>query len=462
MLTPENDDVKVVAQKPTQNPVKAGVNEEGKLTTVEITATKVHTKQDIVNLTPWVEDVSSRSLNAILAASTGSAVSTTYFNTITAKDSIQAAVSENISSAYQQYCCIKEFPIYLDGEIEPSIEAGSKITTVSGSGTVIGAFPPSVADYLIIPMGYNKPSLFKVDSVKPASIWNGAHDIEFSMVETVLGETTQQLERKTAVTLNYIRSNHRLGYKYLLTDDEVKEQLDNEALVKQLEYQYENQFFNRDNDLFLVEVDGLTTMLDSELQNFVASSFSGMPNAYSDGTYRAEKPTVLSLLLEGKSKDAFPSCMAYARYMISNPRTDNPRLYGLLHANIGFLMIQKATLTKDIPMEHLEEFHVEYGGMSEGKFVSIKEIYKSKEDADKYRYIPDVAKNDTYIFSHSFYANKVPANFMEEVLLQYLTNGTCDRKMLYSVVARLETFNELEQYYLLPVIILLLRLAKDY
>ncbi len=425
----------------------------------EVKEHEVLSKEMVQNKRPWFDDLTNDMYKESITEINGSRIHVDYFNMMTADDSISSGTSKLISSVHREYLNIKDYPIFLDGELDTNTSAREQKTDTQSVAIISGVLPPQTGDYFAYSTGINRESVFKVTRVKPLSIYSDrAYEIGYQMEEAVKGELYVDLCNKTTRRLNYMRESHQMGTKYLLTDEEVLNELNDKMLGDTLFRQYVSEYYHQDLKVFAVKT-SRGWHADMIIQNFLAKIEKCPSDMYTYPEYEQTETlqTVFDVIMYC-DKGMMMNVMNKVYYYHLYGGTDIGHIHPVLASPITSMPFQKSSRMMDIRKPNVVESVIHQAGASVLSELTIDSIF---DDAylSEIREFPNVLQNETYLLSEHFYSGS-SGNLMEELIVDAINRRPVDRLKLMKLVGSLPNLEHEERFFITPFIIALIKLMR--
>lgn len=411
----------------------------GKATTVVdpvLPDRKLHNDADLKTSVLFNKD---NDLVSIIRYVDGNKWTVAYFQQIREINTEPRQPDINIPPSELSYNRINSLDIYLDGGIEQN-----DANDITGTATINAGFMPSIGDPFIATLSGGREAIFTITSYsKKIYSLHDTYIVEFKLYMFLdrNGEFYRDLLLKTMKEYHYDK-DHILdkGTPIILSSD-YKNKLDLKQTRLNLIKYYFNRFYDTEKSVIKLPtvVSVSSTYLDTLLIDFIYKTIG-----YTD----------------------YPHACKLTRYDIGYI-TDNSIYDLLLNRDIDNLPFVNKALgykladyTASMPVaRHIRWLGVNYivDNVTQDNEVTMDD--KVLENTVTGIYTPPLGdEKGGYIFSSYFYNNDVDnCGIVEKILLQYLRKEAVDVDMLNTVVSEYRYWNNVEQFYLIPIVVLVMQ-----
>ena len=399
----------------------------------------------------------------------GSWIIKSYYSQIVSEHNDLREIDPGQSSIYQQYQCIKNLELRLTNALSSSYDTQNAISSASGTATIYPFLVPNVSDYFISNTFDNKDALFKITNVERV-VYNrdSLYSIEFIMV----GYTDQQ----TTLINNLISKTNREYYFYkdrltnglypFVTTNESKLIKDSHLIRKDLIKYYFKTFFNRRYYTFCLPGQ-IKTIYDNYILNFLlkiiesteAEEYNLIRELPEDYNFHLKEKTVLDILLERNELElGFINrhmTIINTKKMISPATT-----HGFYYNPIDYFVYPKnpdnSSIIENKP-DILEgpDLDIQKTNNSLNTQLDYSELSFIKNNIT-YAIVSEIDFNSSYIFSDNFYNLNGDLSAIEILCKDYILKQSLSVDIINHILKNIKTFNKMEQFYYIPIMILLL------
>ena len=437
-------------------------NEIGDKINLTKTATphKIVSSENVLNKRPWDLSLSKDMFTNASIALQGSRESVTYISMVKHDGMLPSGDSAAVANSHREYIEIKDYPIYLDGDgFTADTDAINKETETVSSMNIGGVLPPTEGDYFVMKTDYTRYSLFEILRVKPLSIQEGtAYAVEYQMAEVSLGELYEIVKAKITRRLSYVRKNHMLGVKYLLTDEEITQALESDIAEDNLLQEYLSEFYDEDLKVFAIpSILGFHT--DMIIQGFL-SQIAKCPDdmfTYPEYAETAKFKTIFDVMLS-RMPIQMPNVLTKVYYYpLINP-CNVVRVQPVLSSPVTTMPFQKSSrmMEAGIPTP-VRELRGAYLGATQTE-IGISDIFAA-ESSNLTTYFPDVLNNETYILSADFYSD-TGGSLLELLLYKVINSHIISSADVMTLVSQRVNLTKEERFFIVPFIIYLVKVLK--
>lgn len=428
---------------------------------------------------------------ALITHVQGSPYSVTYFRQVLSEDSGLSGTGAGITTSYQQYCRIFDMVLMVTSELSYSQATDTKDGTYTGSATVYPFLIPNEGDQFIGELGNGKRGIFEITSTRRLSVYKQTcHDVEFKLVRDATEVTVLELERKTIQTFYYDKSFLDHGQNPLLFEEEYE--LINTlrrqyvALVKR----YIGMFFSREFSTILVGGQTETTydpkmvrFLQHMLSVYEAPEMAYIRSLNTDCDPGLDTTSMWDALIQ---RNPSVVSQAYTRVgtvsvlnFSNNPMLESIRYSGISRVVYPFDMLTSIDMSHSYrpmtPTSQLDSIDrsmvMDNGdfkpiGTLDIEFLIDEQPLSGFDNEDvvhpvsKILYHP-IGPDGFYVLSGYFYRNNQSdierQSQLESQIHNFLNNRAIDIQVIRKLVDSINDMKPLEQFYLTPLILLLIR-----
>jgi len=354
-----------------------------------------------------------------------------YFNQILSVNSEQLMPDVNTSESILKYNRIDKLDIML----ESGLPQGG-VNDLVGTGIINAGFIPFYGDAFSATIAGGRIGLFVITSVKKE--YYNTHDIyliEFKL-HSFIEESPEIYNDLVYKTVNvYVYDKEAIGtYSTpVLTAKDYKKLLDLKKEPSKIIKHYINLFFNKDKK-FLTLPTELSTYIDQLVSDafFKIVSVNDHPDVASISRVKnnISSTTIWDALLNGDI-ELLETCNMNLYFALNNAeRTSSVKL--LSYLGVEFLITENLAAVRSDP------------AVIENTLTKTVEI--------------PVQRDGNYIFPVEFYTQDATytCSKFETLVLEYLRGETPNRDLLEEVLSEYKYWNYLDQYQLLPILLIII------
>lgn len=395
-----------------------------------------------------------------------------YYQQVMDKDSEASYQQLERHSVYQQYYQIVDFELKVTGALSQSQNDRGTEFEVTGEATLYPGIVPNKGDMFIADVGDGRDAIFAVtDSRRLTILKQSCYQIQYRLVSYVTPKRRQDLVNKTIETYHFVKSRLDRNQSPFLIENEHQAQLSLEDQFKQLLNQYFGTFY--DLKIRSIKVPGQTALThDPFLVKALLSILNHQDHAFIPKTkqYQAQIAgyptplTVWDVLLNHQLSQLY--CVNEKLACVGSTYFSRaPQYEGVYFSQIdqivfpidqeytvlGYLNLSQSELKPKDIRYHLEECDLPP--------IEVSEHHDALMDHRPS--IHSVTLDDYYVFSEAFYH---PGEEREQSQLEYLVRQSLQgQPILKSTLLKLSQFTHqwgaLEQFYYIPVLLILIKLA---
>jgi len=439
-----------------------------------------------------VVDSRYQPLKSLLAFVEGASWAVNYYSQILGKDDEVSDLQLSQEAPYQQYRLIKHLELKVTDELSQSQDSQTRTWEVSGGATVYAGVIPNVGDVFIADIGDGKEGIFTIlTSEKKSRLNDAVYTITYRMRSEMDGVHRRDLDEKVVVTQVFVKSNLQHNHATTLVTSEFEQLAKIEAGYKHLVMHYFRDFFNIEHQTLLVP-DQPTKLYDPFLTSGVLSTVdqNEHPLLFRIKVLNVERDPAFKEInlwqcLAQNNVDLLT--MAFYRAGVA-PRgqfNEHPQFNGFYYSGIDSIVypLDKANLkvvdsTRSDVAYYNNGYSCDYvdplvpdrvvGGST--RSLSLTKLLQGSTDLDGFAEASDntplihpVTKDDFYVLSEAFYYNQTGQSILEQVTRNTLEGKVVDKADLLRLVVAAKTWPNLERFYYIPLILILIKYAMaDY
>lgn len=410
----------------------------------------------------------------------GKPVVVNYYSVQIGSSSGLTSQEVGLPAPYQCYNLIKNLEIRVIGDqiFEYNLNTDNGTSTGRGSANIYPVFIPNAGDMLTIDIGDGREGLFTVYEMPiKKSIRRGSiHTIAYELVGFLTPEKKRDLDSKVHTTFVFDIQSMRMGKPSLISLSSAILNDELSSLSKLMVDEYLADFFSHETYTIAVPDQDEYTY-DPFVARFLMRILS------SDDTrllYKIRRPNVYI-----RSVDRERTIWNVLELADINRLRNVSRKVGLvptrlfrsdpMFSTIAFSRFKLVARSKD------ELTNVDAGILKEDTdpsgylcFKPSKPKYKTldravditdisllgetTEDDNGPLYIKDVLCDDYYVFSEAFYRDNGKLSLLEGQVLAMLRRQRLDVDVIYELTKRSQTWNNLERFYYVPVVLALIKM----
>lgn len=402
-----------------------------------------------------------------------------YYSQVVARDTSVGGLQVGLNEVYQPYRLIRGFEFKVSDPLTPNQNSTSKEMSLTGGAKIYGVLIPNEGDMFIADIGDGREGLFQVTTSTRLSIYEGgAHQIEYSIVGYNTKETAADLNSKVCETLYFDIGYLRQGYNPLIHDKTVDTIAKLESHYVRLLTMYFNDFYSREhNTVIIPNQDSIT--YDPFIVKFLMNILS-----------TDEHPLLRHVKLLNVSSDQ----AMYEMTLWNCLETMDYGLLPMVTQEMGIVSVKRFfsrpmfnsiyyTRVQSViyPLQHQTNVDAGYHRTpvpytedlvnGDKRFQELKRLIQQTsllgDDAngpvDDETSTPDILPVTTdryYVFTEAFYTYESAVNsltLLENLTCKALRGEPLDLQALEHLCSRARFWDNLERFYYLPVLFVLLK-----
>lgn len=361
-----------------------------------------------------------------------------------------------------------------------SQEADTKSMKVRGSATIYPGLIPNVGDMFIADVGDGREAVFQVTQAERKTIFKDTvHTIEYEIVSYNDPGRREDFRRKTTVTYHFVRDFLHHGQNPLIIDELYNNQRSMIQHYRDLLGSYFRDFFSHDIGTLIVP-DQSSITYDPFMVRFVSQCFEASENHYR-GIMRALNVGGDRAMTQLTVLDAIAALNAnvlhtavYKMQLVDSSRFKDHVVYnGIFYTKVRDVVFP-AEVRTDVDANYTRN-NVVAGSVnslqrSGARVKDIRRLIRTNEVPSLLDLgnaptdVPDinrVADSDYYIFTEKFYHSRSGQRSTKmEIEVHKLLNGEpMDNKVLMKMATECRYWDNLERFYFIPILCVLLKIA---
>jgi len=405
-----------------------------------------------------------------------------YYSQVIDRDNAVSGQQRGKPADQQPYRLIKGMELRVssalnDGQTQ---EADTKSMQVRGSATIYPCLVPNVGDMFIADVGDGREGVFQVTQAERKTIFKDTvHTIEYELISYNDLGRREDFRRKTTVTYHFVRDFLHHGQSPLIIDELYNNQRNMIQMYQDLLGSYFRDFYSHDLDTLIVPDQSAITY-DPFMVRFVQQCFEANENAFRGrmrslnvgGDRAMEQLTVLDAIaaLNGR---ILPTAVYKMQLVSTNRFKDHVVYNGIFYTKVRDVVFP-AEVRTDVDANYTRNNVVAGSNNSlqrSGARVkdirrlirttavpSLLDLGNAPED------VPDinrVADSDYYIFTERFYHSRSGqrSTKMEIEVHKLLRGEPMDNKVLMKMATECGYWDNLERFYFIPILCVLLKIA---
>lgn len=438
-----------------------------------------HAPEAQVVVTPSLPSIQPPAMKSIVADDTyssalamlpfidGSQYNVNYYSQVLGLHSDLRELDAGQSGVYQQYNKIVNLELRVTTELTSTFNAATNMTLVTGAANVYPPLIPNVGDVFVANIGDGKDGIF---IVKTADRKNFSRDsiytIEYELaVDITVGEGITRyadLESKVNNVTYYYKDFLLSDQNPNLVSADFKAVIDMTVALSDITQYFFKTFFNRDFNTITVP-DQPNPVYDSRLLETVmrlvvttdADNVRHTRVLNMDEDIHLAGDCIWSALL-AKDLNLINYADNRAGLVQAQSFNNNPLLEGYRFSGIPYAVYPIASnnvigVTKSLAINVLTASPINNGGIT----GAASNSYTVGQ-----RIIPlikPVLVDDYYVLSSGFYLKDTTQSLLEVLVNDYLINKPINPITLLLLVNQYRKWDKLEQYYYLPIIMILIK-----
>ncbi len=428
------------------------IQDDNSLVSIDPIETNVELQNVTINSTNYNNiTVDNRWLSRIslLTHVEGSNWKVDYYSQVLTTDSNPSPPQMSVSPPYQQYKLIRGLNLKVVTSLTSTQNEDDNTMVVTGDSYILNSIIPNDGDCFVVDIGHNTKALFVINRVIKQSIYKDAvYQISY-VLDTTDVNKIENIESKVVEELYYNEDYITLGKDPLVTSGEYNSLLNLENQYKTMVKFYLNKFISKEFST-LVLPDQFVSIYDPFLTEYVLN----LINTEECGdVIRINKLNV----------DEDENYKTYNFWDLL--KTRDLSLLPIVFKQFGLVSSYKFCNTP-------YTFSIRYSGINRVIYPITDEKSTDNSLFDHSKILDDISINNTplefndirkyndgnyYVLSNNFYTHSNTISNFENMVYKYINNEEVDIDEITTYVNEYMSYSLLKQYYLLPIIITLVR-----
>lgn len=418
-------------------------------------------------------------LSKMLVYVEGSSMITEYYSQVLGADSELNPSEPDLPTPYQQYIKVKEFEIKVTDPLSHSQDPETNEFTIVGGGTIYAGVIPNVGDMFLADIGDGREGVFTITlSDKKTLFTSSVYSIEYRMTGVNADEVRGNLEDKV-VKVTYFRKDFvTTGQNPIIIEETVLSLEKITSALEDIKQYYFSKFFSNEFSTLI-----LPNQPDTVYDSFLVKSISDLFNVGDhpviskirylnvEGNDALKQDTLWTALLN-LDKRYLSNAVKNMWTISTNYWSSYPVLKTIRFSGISNIMYPTVPLTtvdaQYVGGEAIVGVYITDSARYDvtGELIPWVDPDPLPPVVDGDPYIPviplirPVTIDNFYVFSEAFYNESEEGQSVLEVQTNNLLNNrTIDLAQLYRICEEYKTWSLLDQFYYLPVMIIILKVV---
>jgi len=419
------------------------------------------------------QDTRYTPLRSLLTHVEGSSWTVSYYSQVLARDNAVAMQNLDRDAVFQQYKHITNFELKVTTPITPPTQDQNvKALTITGQSNV---YPcgviPNEDDIFVAELLNGRSAVFRVTLSEQRSIYEEAGwIIDYILIDWLSDDRLQDLTEKTVEELVYVSDFLTYGQNPLIAKSEYVQLQQLDSLYDEIAKDYFRRFVSNEYRTLLLP--GQTfPIYDPFLTKAVLSVFGSQDsqlvkyvrelNVSDDDSLKT--PTIWDALI-AKKPFRLKTAATKMGLMSSATFTRDPMMDSVRYSGVKYVVYPRdpqrseddIRILKDKTLSDWQIQSVSTRETDLGKLITITELPGLPQ-----RDVPGINRfNDYYVFSESFYKNwNVGLSALEIQAKRFLNDYALDIPALLELTLTCSNWGPLDQFYQIPVLLILIRSA---
>lgn len=413
------------------------------------------------------DDISYKNLLTHIA---GSSWSVDYYSQQISDDSELRPLDVGVDPVYQQYIKINDYEFKVTSSLSSTQNQETNEFEVTGEATTYPSLIPNVGDMFTAGVGDGRRAIFTITDAERLTIMKETcYNISYTLVSFTDDPRFEDLELKVVKTTHFIKKLLQHEQDPIVVGDDYNNYLLLTQSTDRLITLYFEQFYDKGNSTLLLP-DQSERTYDTFLVGFIRKFMDTKTHPY------LSKLSVFKTTLIGDNVPLtlwdillrhYESLIPIACKKMSLTRTTAFKT-GPFTDSVYYTDIQKvyypsegqgfSTVVKSTPLDLDEGIKYFLDNNIVNQETPISQDYVLME-SDRH-WIKPVMIDDNYVFSQAFYdGDRQNMSILESMSTDALEGIPLDQKQLYKMVKTCNEWSKLDQFYYIPILLLLTKMA---
>lgn len=404
-------------------------------------------------------------LSSLLVHIEGSSWTTDYYSQVLGADEEPSPYQPSQPGVYQQYLLVKSYELKLQGSLSISQDNESTAMTVTGSALLYPYLKPNYGDMFIADIGDGRAGLFVVNAppVKKTILKETCWEIQFELTDYVTEVSEAQINSRVVKTTHFVKDFLTYGQNPVIAESDLLSKETFEKNIKNLLTRWLTLFYSQEFKTVLVPGQ-VSATYDPYVTATILKLFDRTEHPLiqrikeinCDGLQVIDELLIWNTLINLDS--SIMSLMAQTVKLVSAKCfNSHPSFDGVYYSGIGYVAVPNVTDSS------VDGDYVSDGALSNVGFQLLNDyVWANVPTIEigvvQVPYIHPVTVDDYYVLSQKFYDDVDSEQSVLELLVrEYITGAAINKERLIALSEDAVNWGRLEQYYYIPVLIILLK-----
>lgn len=426
-------------------------------------------------------------MSSLLTHIEGASWTVDYYSQVLDVESETSDLQLNQQPVYQQYKLIRHLELKVQGDLTQQQDEQSRNMIITGSAVLYPGIRPNNGDLFLADIGDGRIGVFTITrSEKKAIFKDTCYQIDYQLRDYLTAEYREALAKKVVKETVFVRDFIHHGQNPVMASSDFDQIAALNAGYSNLLFQYLADFFNVEYQTLCVPnqtnvtydpfmVKSILTVLDNTENNTIQR----IRALNVDGNVRYREHNLWTCLTTLNS-DIRELCFHTAGLSPSNMFKESAQFDGIYYSGIQDVVypLDSSTLTV-VDMQYTVQDPLVPGRLLPGiaRSKELRRVLVSKElkgfhyaapeapvGIDALPDIHPVNKGDFYVLSQAFYEDQPTGlSKLEQLTLCALSGESMHKPTLLHLVKTAKRWNNLERFYYVPILFILIKTAlRDY
>ncbi len=412
-------------------------------------------------------------MQSLIAYVPGASWTVNYYNQVLSDTNDLRQQDPGQNNVYQQYSKITGFEIKVEEALTNSQDPQTNAMLVTGSGMIYPNITPNVGDMFVASTGNGQDGLFTITNVsRKIYMRDSVFAIEYVLTAYLSNETERYQDLESKVLTNYFFHKNFLidGQNPVIRAEDYQNVISLESSFGELTEFFFNSFFNNEFNTLIIPGQK-NTIYDHFLTMFVlkivtttdSQVIRNIRRLNVDDDMYMKQPTIWDALIDNNSA-VMPFINKKSGLVMTTAFSSNAYLEGIRYSYIDYIVYPKdpdlsGINNVDLQPKELSDSNITETGSRHSSPADVIYNFHTMEAASV-QIIKSPIVDDYYVFSDAFYNNRSTNKCLLEMLVSdYLAGKAIDNKKLSVVVSDYPNWSRLDQYYFIPVLLLLIKVS---
>lgn len=410
-----------------------------------------------------------------------------YYSQVLGGDDEVMAYQPGQLAIYQQYLLIQGYELKLQGSLSTSDDSTTSVMTLTGTATLYPYLKPNVGDAFIADIGDGLAGQFTVDSVtKKTILKETCFEINFTLVRYATDDLIAAINQKVVKRTHFKRDYLVYGQNPIITTETLQAADKMALLEREFTTYWLSQYYSVEYRTLLVPGQTRGTydpfVMKAMMSITDASAFPLLKKVRAlncDGLDRMRRTDLYTALLS-LDRVRLQECFQSAFLAPVTVFSGHPYFDGVRYSGLGYVVVPadngspvdtdyvSQPLLTGMPYEttpgvNITTLSADFTAKLLARLQGGDEplIAGSPYLSTSIPVIHPIQDLNAYVLTSAFYNDSATGKSKLEILVDdYLANNAVNKTVLYTFFDCAKSWGRLEQFYYLPILLMILKVGQ--